>query len=94
MQCPGIPISKSSGSSTFIGGTTAAGKNIPCHMQFQSDAQNMDDAANSYSWKDCLHIVSRQVGHEKVNVLSTCGVNEKGGMNASSLYEYIKAAIL
>eukprot|EP00957_Ditylum_brightwellii_P167896 12781143-Ditylum_brightwellii.AAC.1 len=89
MQCPGTPRSKSSGSFTFIGGTTAASENI------QSDTQNMDDAAISYSWIDGLPIVSGQFDHDKVKGFSpTCGVNEKGGMNASALYEYTKAAIL
>eukprot|EP00957_Ditylum_brightwellii_P118142 9010150-Ditylum_brightwellii.AAC.1 len=52
----GAPRSKSPESSTFIGGTTEASENIPCHMQFQSDAQNVDDAAVSCSWIDGLPI--------------------------------------
>eukprot|EP00957_Ditylum_brightwellii_P190524 14502225-Ditylum_brightwellii.AAC.1 len=55
----------------------------------------MDNAAISYSWIDGLPIVSGQCGHEEVkDFLPISGVNEKGGMNASALYEYIKAAIL
>eukprot|EP00957_Ditylum_brightwellii_P122102 9312135-Ditylum_brightwellii.AAC.1 len=68
MLCPGTPRFKSPGSSTFIGGTTAAGENIPCHMQFQSDAQNMEDATILYSWIDGLPIVSGCFGHEEVKI--------------------------
>eukprot|EP00957_Ditylum_brightwellii_P085440 6499470-Ditylum_brightwellii.AAC.1 len=64
-------------------------------MQFQSDAQNTEDAAISYSWIDSLPIVSGKFGHEEVkDLFPTCSVNEKVGVNASALYEYIKEAIL
>eukprot|EP00957_Ditylum_brightwellii_P120696 9205938-Ditylum_brightwellii.AAC.1 len=95
MQCPGTPRSKSSGSFTFIGGATASGENIPCCIQFQSDAQHIEDAAISYSWIDGLPIASGKFGHEEVkDFLATWGVNEKGSMNACALYEHTKAANL
>eukprot|EP00957_Ditylum_brightwellii_P129888 9907573-Ditylum_brightwellii.AAC.1 len=75
MLCPGTPRSKSSGFSTVNGGTTAANENIPYHMQFQSDAQNMEDAAILYSWIDggCMeyssHLSGKLLGYYVLNII-------------------------
>jgi hypothetical protein len=89
-------MSKSSLTSTLITGSTAAGKVVPPHIQYQSKAKSVDTARIDIDIAKYMQQVLGKFGCDEVKTKTwpvTFGTNEKGGMDNKEFAKYMRGSI-
>lgn len=91
----GRGTSKSANTATMITGSTAAGKAIPPHFQFQTKAKSDETERIRIEAIKYMPKVLGKFGCDEVREWSvTLGLNEKGGMDDAEFFEYFKNNIV
>ncbi|GFH59601.1 hypothetical protein CTEN210_16077 [Chaetoceros tenuissimus] len=87
--------SNNSSKTTFIVAHNAAGEVGGIHIQFASDAKDVEDQKVSLEWLTGLPRGRGRFGFDEERDISpTFGTNEKGGMDSQSFFEYLKNNII
>ncbi|GFH50559.1 hypothetical protein CTEN210_07035 [Chaetoceros tenuissimus] len=87
--------SNNASKTTFIVAHNAAGEVGGIHIQFASDAKDVEDQKVSLEWLTGLPRGRGRFGFDEEHDISpTFGTNEKGGMDSQSFFEYLKKNII
>jgi hypothetical protein len=87
---PGTAQNKTSLSSSLICGSNAAGKAMPLHIMFSSDAKEADNYAVNAAWIVSLPRFKGTFGHQEEKVFpASVTTNEKGGSDGRVLQKLL-----